>query len=255
MTLDSGNKINKLLAVGVPNGLYFSGWLSVHGYSSQLLNQYRKSGWLAMLNRGVYYRAGEQLTAYAAMASNYRQTTNHLRFAAHSALELQGVMHFVPMGKPQAMVTTDHRQKLLWLQSDLFDRKFEYFFTPQLANLDAELVINNNLRLPASAPELAILECLYLAPKQYSYMDVYYLMEQLSGLRPKLMQDLLERTTNYRVKRMFLYMAEKANYQWLNELDTSRIDLGTAVLQLAETNGVYIGKYKMTVPQELRDYE
>ena len=255
MPLESGNKINRLLAEGIPNGLYFSEWLTAKGYSPQLLQQYRNSGWLEMLNRGVYYRVSDQLSAYAAIASSAKQTQHHLRLAAHSALELHGVMHFVPMGRPQAVVTSDKRRKMLWLQSGLFDRQFEYFFTPQLPSEEAELVTQNGLQLPTSSQELAILECLYLAPKRYSYMDVYYLMEQLSGLRPAVLQSLLERTTSYRVKRMFLYMAEKAAYPWMGDLDVSRIDLGTGTMQLVETNGAYISKYKITVPQELKEYE
>ena len=255
MPLSNANKINKLLAEGIPNGLYFSEWLGANGYSPQLLQQYRNTGWLEMLNRGVYYRAGEQLSAYAAVASCSKQTQSHLRLAAHSALELHGVMHFVPMGKPRAMVTTNQRHKMLWLQSDLFDRDFHYFFTPQLPNEEAEMWIDHGLQLPASSQELAILECLYLAPKWYSYMDVFYLMEMLSTLRPNLLQQLLERTTSYRVKRMFLYMAEKVAYPWWKKLDISRIDLGTGTMQLTEDGGAYISKYKITIPQELKDYE
>ena len=255
MPLSSANKINKLLSEGIPNGLYFSEWLAANGYSPQLLQQYRNTGWLEMLNRGVYYRAGEQLSAYAAVASCAKQTQNHLRLAAHSALELHGVMHFVPMGKPRAMVTTDQRHKMQWLQSDLFDRDFHYFFTPQLPTEEPEMWTDHGLQLPASSQELAILECIYLAPKWYSYMDVFYLMEMLSTLRPKLVQTLLERTTSYRVKRVFLYMAEKAAYPWSKKLDLSRIDLGTGTMQLVEDGGAYISKYKITIPQELKEYE
>lgn len=255
MPLSNANKINKLLSEGLPNGLYFSEWLAANGYSPQLLRQYRNSGWLEMLNRGVYYRAGEQLSAYAAVASCAKQTQNNLRLAAHSALELHGVMHFVPMGKPRTMVTTNQRHKMLWLQSDMFDREFHYFFTPQLPAEEPEIWSDHGLQLPASSQELAILECLYLAPQWYSYIDVFYLMEMLSTLRPKLVQTLLERTTSYRVKRMFLYMAEKAAYPWWKKLDLSRINIGTSTMQMAEDGGAYINKYKITIPQELKEYE
>ena len=52
MPLESANKINKLLSEGTPNGLYFSEWLTAHGYSPQLLRQYRQSGWLEYCWRG-----------------------------------------------------------------------------------------------------------------------------------------------------------------------------------------------------------
>ena len=53
---------------------------------------------------------------------------------------------------------------------------------------------------------------------------------------------------------MFLYMAEKAGHYWFEMLDMVKIDIGTSKLQLVE-NGIYISKYKITVPKELFDYE
>ncbi len=95
---------------------------------------------------------------------------------------------------------------------------------------------------------------LFLAPNLYSYMDLYYAMEQLTTLRPEVVQHLLETIDNKRVKRMFLYMAEKAGHYWFEELQPEKIDLGTCKMQLA-TNGKFNAKYKMTIPKELEDYE
>ena len=53
---------------------------------------------------------------------------------------------------------------------------------------------------------------------------------------------------------MFLYMAEKAGHYWFDMLDMGRINTGTSKLQLAD-NGIYISKYKITIPKELNDYE
>ena len=85
-------------------------------------------------------------------------------------------------------------------------------------------------------------------------MDLYYIMEQLTTLRSEVVQHLLETTDNKRVKRIFLYMAEKAGHYWFEELITTKIDLGTGKLRLA-TNGKFNAKYNMTIPKELEDYE
>ena len=69
-----------------------------------------------------------------------------------------------------------------------------------------------------------------------------------------MLQQLLETTKNLKVKRMFLYMAEKAGHYWFEALDTSKIGLGTSKLQLSK-NGIYISKNKITVPKELNEYE
>ena len=105
-----------------------------------------------------------------------------------------------------------------------------------------------------SAPEQAFMECLLLAPEQYDYMDLYYIMEQLTSLRADVVQTLLENIKNYRVKRVFLYMAEKAGHYWFEMLNIDKLNLGTSKQQLVE-NGVYIKKYRITVPKELNEYE
>ena len=46
-------------------------------------------------------------------------------------------------------------------------------------------------------------------------------MEQLITLRSDIIQSLLETTKSMRVKRMFLYMSEKAGHYWFDMIDTS----------------------------------
>ena len=98
------------------------------------------------------------------------------------------------------------------------------------------------------------MECLLLAPEQYNYMDLYYIMEQLTSLRADVVQTLLENIKNQRVKRVFLYMAEKAEHFWFDMLNMDKINLGSSKLLLTE-NGTYIKKYKITIPKELNEYE
>ena len=86
------------------------------------------------------------------------------------------------------------------------------------------------------------------------YMDLYYVMEQLTTLRSDIVQHLLETLDNNRVKRMFLYMAEKAGHFWFEELHPEKIDVGTGKIQAA-TNGTFNRKYNMTIPKDLEEYE
>lgn len=254
MGVSSGNKINNLLKTGISGGLFFSEWLSANGYAPQLVRKYCTNGWIEALCKGVFCRTGDLLTAYAAMASYRKQMGLDIRVAAYSALELRGVIHFVPMGKPQMVVASDVRKKMNWLSLDKFDRIFVQLCSSQLARMAPETVIHEGLELTISSAEQAILECLFLAPKRYSYMDVYYLIEQLPTLRADVMQKLLECTKSFRVKRMFLYMAEKVNYPWVAELEMNKIDLGKSSLQLC-SGGSYVSKYKMIIPKELVDYK
>ena len=78
-------------------------------------------------------------------------------------------------------------------------------------------------------------------------------MEGLNNLRPNSVQQLLEKCSSVKVKRLFLYMAEKAQHPWLDYLDLHKIDLSKGNRSLVE-NGVYVSKYKITVPKELESY-
>lgn len=255
MSIETGNKLNRLLQKGNPGGLYFSSWLKENGYSDQLIKKYRDSGWLSPLSKGVMYRTGEKLNSFSVLESYNRQLNKNCHIAAHSALELSGFNHYVPMGKPLLMVSHLYDEPIpSWMKGEKFDHSLNFFSTRTFSKPQFTLFSSDYPHLRASVPEQAFLECLLLVPRQYNYMDLYYIMEQLTTFRPDILQDLLENTDNLKVKRMFLYMAEKAGHYWFDSLDTDKIKLGSSKFQLA-VNGVYIPKYKITVPKELHEYE
>lgn len=255
MGIVTGTKINQLLASTESTGLLFSKWLKRQGYSDQLQKRYRDSGWLSSLSQGVMYRPGSKLSAFAALASCNKQTGSQLRIAAHSALEYAGFNHYVPMGKPVlAVCLATSAKRPSWMKDECFEVSFRTFHTNTFKVTE---IIEEDAKggtLYISSPEQAFLECLLLAPKYYDYTDLYYIMEQLTTLRSDVVQRLLENTGNYGVKRMFLYMAEKAGHYWLDELTASRIELGTSKMQLVP-GGIYIPRYKITIPQSLNSYE
>jgi len=255
MNIESSYKINQLLQDYYPGKLYFSGNLKQHGFSDQLLKQYRNSGWLTSLSNGVMYRTGNKLLAYPALACYNQQMKKSFHVAAHSALELKGFNHYVPMGKPVLMIGHLKQQTVPdWMKKNYFDMTLKFFSTETFSKPQLSTSNVDGLDLLVSTPEQAFFECLLLSPKQYAFIDLFYIMEQLTTLRPEMVQDLLENTDNLKVKRLFLYMAEKAGHYWFDLLDVNKVDIGTAKHQLTK-NGVYLPKYKITVPKELYDYE
>lgn len=254
MSISELSKINQLLTESLPGGLLFAGWLRKRGYSSQLLKRYRDSGWLEGLSRGVMYRKNDNLSALAAVHSYNQQTDHNARVAAHSALELQGFNHYVPMGKPRLMVAFESGNVEDWVRSENYDMTIVPFHTGIFKNPMTQSYDKNGYILKISSPEQAFLECLHLVPDHYNYMDLYYIMELLTSLDPDNVQTSLENTSSQRIKRMFLYMAEKAGHYWFNMLDIEKLGLTTSKLKLVE-NGVYISKYRITVSKEMNDYE
>ena len=164
------------------------------------------------------------------------------------------INHYAPMGKPVLKVAAPTFKTPLWMQSDIYGTTFRVFHTKAFSYTKTIERVTDSGTLYVYSPEQAFLECLVLAPKSYSYMDLYYVMEQLTTLRSDVVQHLLETLDNNRVKRMFLYMAEKAGHYWFDMLDLSKVDLGTSKLQIVK-DGVYNAKYRITIPKELNSYE
>ena len=254
MSILAASKINKLLTEATPGGLLFASWMRSKGYSSQLLKKYRDSGWLEPLTRGVMYRKNDQLSAIAAVYCYNNQTNNSARIAAHSALEYYGFNHYVPMGKPKLMVEFRSSDVDEWVKSDRYDMSIVPFHTKIFKDPNSQPLLVQNLTITVSTPEQAFLECLHLVPSHYNYMDLYYIMEQLTSLDPEKVEMALKNVSSQRVKRMFLYMAEKAGHYWFDMLDQDQLGLTESKLQLVE-NGVFISKYRITIPKELFNYE
>jgi hypothetical protein len=120
--------------------------------------------------------------------------------------------------------------------------------------LGVETMTIGQYELLVSSPERAILECLNLPDAASSLLDIYYIMEGLTTMRPKLLQSLLESCTSQKVKRLFLYMAEKADHSWYKALKLENVNLGTSRFMITPT-GKYINKYNMTISKELAEYE
>jgi len=114
-------------------------------------------------------------------------------------------------------------------------------------------VDHNGARLLISGPERAFMECLHLFPEQFSLLDSYYVMEMMTTLRPTFVQRLLEKCTSIKVKRLFLYMAEKAGHSWFLALDLSKVDLGKGIRNISAT-GRFDNKYQIIIPAELAEY-
>jgi len=52
-------------------------------------------------------------------------------------------------------------------------------------------------------------------------------MESLTTLRPQVVQQLLERCTSVKTKRLFMHAAERTGHRWLQRLDMAKVDFGS----------------------------
>ena len=221
-------KIKEILSLTPQDSLFFSSWLVEQGIDRKEQTLYVRSGWLERVANGVYRFGGSIPSLYGAVASYDAQLGKKCHVGASSALDLRGYTHFVAIRYFATSVFCD--------ETGL--EEYDY----------------HGHKLLISGPERAFMECLHLAPSDYSLIEVYYIMEMLTTLRPKLVQQLLEGCTSVKVKRLFLYMAEKSEHQWFKALDISKVELGSGD-RLITPGGKYVGKYGIVIPSELADYE
>lgn len=250
-------KIQQIIKNTPHTAILFSQWLTRQGIDARSQYSYMKSGWLERITKGVYKIRGMNPTLLAAISSYNMQLEKQCIVGAYTALELRGYAHYLPMGKPNAYLFTDKSCKLpSWIVQMEWDMNVKYMTTSFLGKdiIGTEPMTVDGQELLVSSPERAIMECLNLPDASSSLLDIYYIMEGLTALRPYLVETLLETCTSQKVKRLFLYMAEKADHSWYKAIDKSKIRLGTS-RYMATPTGKYISKYNMTIPKELADYE
>lgn len=256
MNTNSPTKINRLLQKIPPKGVYLASWMYENGISRELQRYYKESQWLTPIGTGAFARTGELPSIYGAIWSLNEQTGKHFSIGGMSALDINGYAHYLPMGKRTLTLFSPREEKLpAWFINYDWQMTVRHHTTDFLSEAEGiNHTIVESFSLLVSSPERAFMECLHLAPQYYDITDLYYVMEMLTVLPPLKVQALLEKCKSVKVKRLFLYMAEKAGHDWFKALDLSKISLGTGKRMIVK-NGIYNPKYQITVSKELENAE
>lgn len=252
MTTNSDKKLMKLLANHVPETVLLASWLEENGVSRDLQKYYLRSGWLEHYGFGAFKRPNENVQWVGAMYSLQRQTDLPVHVGGLTSLSLQGLTHYARLGKESLYMFSPQYVKLpKWFLDQEWGTQVKHVKT-KILPLDLALFEYKagTIRLRISSPERAILECLYLTPNHFDLVECYQNFEGLSNLRPKVLQELLERCSSIKVKRLFLFMAAKAKHQWLPFVDQTKIELGKGDRILVK-GGVYISQHRISIPKEL----
>ncbi len=254
MTTQNETKLKTLLKNMKPETVGLASWLEELGISRNLQKHYRNSGWLESMGRGAFKRPGEKVQWQGALYALQYQAKLNVYVGAITALSMQGFSHYFRLSKEKVFLFSPPKNNLpKWFQSYYWGNPIHQQKTAFLP-MDLGIVEHEekNFFIKISSPERAMFECLYLAPKTLDLVECYHLMEGLVNLKPKLVQELLQKCNSVQVKRLFLYLCEKANHQWLKFIDISSFDLGNGNRRITE-GGVYISKYQITIPKELAE--
>ena len=254
MTTDNHNHLKNMLQSVTPNTVFLSHWLEQKGISRDLQQYYKKSAWISTIGAGAFARPQDKLEWYGGVYAIQHQATLPAHPGGLTALSLQGFAHYLRVGGEKVYIFTDTTTRLpkWFLQYDwrqTLDVYSTRFLPSKLSLVEYQ---TNGFKIYISSPERAILECLYLTPEKMDMVECYHLMEGLLNLRPTEVQTLLEHCNSVKVKRLFLYMADKAGHAWLKYIDKTKINLGSGDRSLIK-DGIYIKNYGIVVPKELAD--
>jgi hypothetical protein len=227
-------------------------WLEENGISRQLQQSYLKTGWLESIGHGAFKRAGDSVDWLGGLYAIQTQVGLDVHIGGRTALSMQGQAHYLELDQKTAYLFAPRDVTLpAWFKNYSWQVKPVIYHTDFLPSDIGLVDVESNLfSVKASGSARALMECLYLAPKEFDLVEAYQVIEGLSTLRPKLVQQLLEKCRSVKVKRLFLFMAERAGHVWVKHLDLTKIRTGQGMRSLAE-GGTYVSKYQIMVPKEL----
>ena len=272
----------------LPEGLVVdSAWLQGRGYSSALRSKYASRGWLEQVARGVYRRPqaplpapreGEGLRWQNVVISLQMVLECPVIVGGRTALELQGFAHYLSLTGPREVHLYGDAPLPTWVGKLKLDTKFVFHNAKKLfrnepiasslgqgANLKTQEHSSTdslggglarqtwgqwNWPLTMSSPERAVLELLDEVPERETFHQADMLMEGLRNLSPRRLQKLLVDSRSVKVKRLFLWFAERHSHAWLPKLDRKDIDLGSGKRMLVR-GGKLDPKFNITVPENL----
>lgn len=253
MNTKNKNKLNQLLAQWQHGVVYAQVYLSRLGYYHDLIKSYRRNGWLESVGTGAFKLPADRVDWLGGLYTLQQQLSLPVHAGGRTALELKGFAHYGRPAESKCFLYGDSKTCLpKWFNQFEWGAKIQFkatnLFPPGLEESFTKYV-HKELEIKMSAPERAAMEMLYYVPSVQGFDEALLIMESLMSLRPKVVQTLLENCGQVKVKRLFLFMADKLNLPWFKNLDLEQIDTGKGK-RVVISNGVLDRKYLITVPRE-----
>lgn len=247
------SKINRLISQWPRGTPATASYLNIQGFSHDLLTKYKKSGWIQSFGRGAYVLTGDKVEWLGALYALQTHLGLNVHPGGKTALEMKGYAHYLPSGRRKIFLYGTRGLVLpKWFKGERLGVEIALVRTnlfhgagePGLSEFKEK-----DLNLKISATERAAMEMLHLVPGKVGFDEASLIMENLATLRSEIVQELLVMCRSIKVKRLFMFMAEKHGHPWVSDLDVSRLDLGKGKRMIVP-KGRFVKKYRITVPRD-----
>jgi len=234
-------------------------WLEAQGFNLHFLDNAVRNRTLIPLSAGVYIRQESRLSWKGIVTSLQRMFDAPVHVGGLTALELEGLGHYLTKGsKPRIQLYSDTKLPR-WLGRVDVPAQFEWHGTRRLwpetlmqddKYLRQDIWLASRPPLHYSCPEKAIIELLAAVPNTISFEHADQLMQGLHNLSPRKLDALLKTCFSIKAKRLFLWLAERHQHAWLKHLTPDQYALGTGKRLLAK-GGRLEPTWQITVPKEM----
>lgn len=239
-------------------------WLLAKGITEHGIDNLVKAHQLDIVIRGVYKSPFIKVSWQSIVYSLQKIFNRNVVIGGISALEMEGFAHYLQLSRHKQIHLYTDEPLPAWINELSRDFSFTTHMQSSLQsrahtqNEFANILRANTVSFPwreempqlvISNPERAILELVADVPDKISFEHAEQILQGMTSLSPSKLQDLLMVCDNIRIRRLFLWMAERQNHPWFKKLSLESISLGSGNRVLVK-GGILNKKYKITVPQE-----
>jgi hypothetical protein len=253
------NDINKpdsmLLTNRLPDGQVVNrNWLKSKGFNRTTVDYFVRSGKLERVGHGVYRRPGPQLK-WEHIVYSLQELDYPIHVGGRSALDLQGMAHYLPLGGIKTVELYGVNKLPSWLNRLNLNVKFAARGKGGFGKLPKDALTTRpfghwDWLLSFATMELALFELLGRVRDEAGFELVDKYFESAVNLRPKLLDSLLQSCRQVKTKRLFLWFSDRHNHAWRNKLETNNIKLGSGKRMIVK-GGALDKAYSITVPRSM----
>lgn len=256
LNLEARTQLQKALPIGM---LAIKPWLATQGFNPHFLDNAVRSKTLVPLAAGVYMREEAAISWQGVMASMQRMSSGPVHLGGLTALELEGLAHYLVKSTKPKLQLFSCSPLPRWLARIDVPAHFEWHGTRRIWSQalmhDDKYLRNHHWQnscppIIYSCPEKAILELLSAVPGIISFEHADLLMQGLPNLSPRKLDDLLKSCLSIKAKRLFFWLAARHQHSWFKYLSADQYQLGTGKRLIAQ-GGKLEPTWLITVPKEM----